>query len=134
MMPDPESGFGETPPTVPAGEASFSYVSGANSEFDQPLVGPIRLRPIQHIEFPLWDAEDNLGDDFDSLNESLGLSRDAYEQIALWQHSFEHLVASGSAATDADWDLHFQQGAALRGMLAAELSPRFEVQLADNYR
>ena len=113
------------------GQGSFSYAPRPGysaSADDAPLRGPIRLRPIQHIEFPLWDAEGWLGDDFDWLHETLGLAQGTYLALARWQSDFERQAdfpRAGGAARDA----FVRRGHELCERLRRDLSPRFEVVL-----
>ncbi|HSX66282.1 hypothetical protein [Nocardioides sp.] len=87
-----------------------------------PLLNPIRIRLVEHVPFPLWDAEDFLGDDFTQLSEWLGLSRPTYEALASLQATYEAL---GSTNTLPD-DLITQRELA-RAALVADLQGSYEV-------
>lgn len=102
---------------------------------DTPPVNPIRLRPIDHINFPLWDAEDHLGDDFEWLHAALGLRRTTYDELARWQAEFERLrLLASEVDNEQAWQAHARWGMGLRDQLADELAPRYSVEFDDNYR
>jgi hypothetical protein len=88
---------------------------------DDDVHGPIRLRLVEHVPFPLWDREEFLGDDFAELHAWLGITRATYDRLAGLQRDFEaahqHLTPELAATARS-----------LADQLAAELNGRFEVR------
>jgi hypothetical protein len=109
----------------------LSYVAAARDVDGASIHNPLRLRAVEYVEFPLWDAEEWLGDDFDWLHENLGLSWPSYEALTAWQAQFDELSTDSGAASELEERKaeHRETGAQLAARLSAELAPRFEVVL-----
>lgn len=91
------------------------------------IVGPLRVRAVEHVGFPLWDAEQWLGDAYEWLEQHLGLSRKSYDALARWQAELEEVAEVGPRERAE----HRRAGEELAARLDAELAPRFRVVLAD---
>jgi hypothetical protein len=94
---------------------------------DAEIRGPIRLRLIEHVGFPLWDREDFLGDDYDELHAWLGLTRASYDALWAWQRQFDALEPGDRRALAA----LRAPGEQLRARLTAEFGGRWDVELED---
>ena len=92
--------------------------------------GPLRLRLIEHIGFPLWDSHDFLGDDFDELHAWLGLTRESYDALWAWQRAFDAVAPRDRTALAG----LKAPGEALRARLEDELGDRWAVELEDVWR
>ena len=108
------------------GTGWFSYVPIGGDVPEVRVVGPLRLRLIQYVGFPLWDTDEHLGDEFDWFHEQLGLTRATYDALAQWYRRFEELVEVGIID---DFDELRAAGRELRDRVAAEVGPAYEVLL-----
>lgn len=88
--------------------------------------GPIRIRQIENMEFPLWDSDEYLGDDYPWFERTLSLSSALYERLANWQHEL-----NVGRMSKAERHEHRLKGRDLRDRLEREVDGRFAVVLCE---
>lgn len=109
------SGEGQPPSGVPQAREERS---GDTSAGDR-VTPPLRLRALPHTAFPLWDAEEYLGDDVDWLHRHLGLSHETYGLLLAWQRGNAEMRRWSAAEREAQE----RRGRELLAVLVDELAP-----------